>query len=101
MEPSRWKESVRGVFVRLLQDALDVYRFEDVAGGSRERPVKRARVLVCCMEFAYRDHDQDGWSTFGFANIDEMGCEIERLVMMFVRSFLIRVWPHSESFPLI
>lgn len=101
LEPSRWKESVRGVFVRLLQDALDVYRVEDVAGSSSKMPVRRARVLVRCMEFVYRDHDQDGWSAFGFANIDEMGCEIERLAMMSVRSFPIRVWPHSKYFALI
>ena len=84
LEPSRWKESVRGVFVQLLRDALDVYRVEDISNGM---PVRRARVLVRCMEFVYRDrdHGQDEWSAFGFANVEEIGCEIERLVMMSVR----------------
>lgn len=95
LDPSRWKEKVHGVFVRLLRDALDVYRVEDVAGSSSGMPVRRARILVRCMEFAYRENGQDGWSTFGFANVDEMGCEIERLLMMLVRSFLIHICPHS------
>ena len=98
LEPSRWKESVRGVFVRLLRDALDVYRVEDVVDSSNRMPVRRARVLVRCMEFVYRDHGQDEWSRFGFANVDEIGCEIERLVMMSVRSFLIHLCRHSKSF---
>ena len=95
LEPSRWKESVHGAFVRLLQDALEVYHVEDVLGSSSGMPVRRARVLIRCMEFVYRDHGQDGWSKFGFASVEEMGCEIERLVMMSVRSFLIRVCPYS------
>jgi separase len=94
LEPSRWKESVRGVFVRLLRDALDVYRVEDVVGSSNGMPVRRARVLVRCMEFVYRDQGQDEWSAFGFANVDEIGCEIERLVMMSVRfHFLFNLSP--------
>ena len=90
LEPSRWKEGVQSVFVQLLRDALDVYRV--VEDGSNGMPVRRARVLVRCMEFVYRDpshgHGQDGWSAFGFENVDEIGGEIERLVMMPVRFFL-------------
>jgi separase len=100
LEPSRWKESVHGVFVQLLQDALDVYRVEDVADSSSGMPVRRARVLVRCMEFVYRDQGQDGWSAFGFANVDEMGCEIERLVMS-VRFFLILACLYILFFSLI
>ena len=96
LESSRWKESVHGVFVRLLRDALDVYRVKD--NISNGMPVRRARVLVRCMEFVYRDHGQDEWSAFGFANVDEIGCEIERLVMMSVRSFLINLCRHSKNF---
>ena len=96
--PSRWKENVHGVFVRLLRDALDVYRVEDVVDSSNGMPVRRARVLVRCMEFVYRDHGQDGWSAFGFANVDEIGREIERLVMMSVRSFLIIFCRHLNLF---
>ena len=44
LEPSRWKEGVQSVFVRLLRDALDVYRV--VEDGSNGMPVRRARVLV-------------------------------------------------------
>lgn len=98
LEPSRWKESVRGVFVRLLRDALDVYRVEDVVDSSNGMPVRRARVLVRCMEFVYRDHGKDEWSAFGFANVDEVGCEIERLVTVSVRSFLIHLCRQSKSF---
>jgi hypothetical protein len=47
--------------------------------------VRRARVLVRCMEFVYRDHGQDEWSAFGFANMDKTGRKIERLVTMTVR----------------
>ena len=94
LEPSRWKERVHDVFVRLLQDALDVYSVTD---SSNRMPVRRARMLVRCMEFVYRDNRQDGWSAFGFVNVDEMGYEIERLLMMSVRSFLIHVCPYSES----
>jgi separase len=83
LEPSRWKESVHGVFVRLLRDALDVYHVED--DSSSGMPVRRARVLVRCMEFVYRNHGQDEWSALGFANVDEIGSEVERLVMMSVR----------------
>ena len=91
LEPSRWKEGVHGVFVRLLRDALDVYRVED--NISNGMPVRRARVLVRCMEFAYRDHGQAEWSAFGFANVDEIGSEIERLVIMSVCFFLIHLCP--------
>lgn len=94
LEPSRWKESVHGVFVRLLRDALDIYRVEDVEDSSNGMPVRRARILIRCMEFVYRDHGQDNWSVFGFANVDEIGREIERLVMMSVRVlFLIYLLP--------
>ena len=93
LEPSRWKESVRGVFVRLLRDALDVYRVDEgVIDNSNGMPVRRARVLVRCMEFVYRDHGQDECSTFGFANVDEIGCEIERLVMMSVRFLFLFIF---------
>jgi separase len=100
LEPSRWKESVHGVFVQLLRDALDVYCVEDVASSSSGMPVRRARVLLRCMEFLYRDHGQDGWSAFGFANADEMGYEIEKLVIMSVRFFLFHVCRHSKFFHL-
>jgi separase len=97
LEASRWKESVHGVFVRLLRDALDVYRVEGVVDSSDGMPVRRARVLVRCMEFVYRDHGQDEWSAFGFTNVDEIGSEIEKLVMMSVRSFLIHLCVLSKS----
>lgn len=97
LEPSRSKEGVRAVLVQLLRDVLDVYRVEDATSSQNGMPMRRARVLVRCMEFAYRDHDQDGWSAFGFINADEIGYEIERLVMMSVRSFLIHVYPHFQS----
>ena len=97
LEPSRWKESIRGVFVGLLRDALHTYR-ADAVDSSSGMPVRRARVLIRCMEFIYQDHGRDGWSAFGFANVDEMDCEIERLVTMSVRFFLSNVFPRSKPF---
>ncbi|KAF8958159.1 peptidase family C50-domain-containing protein [Flammula alnicola] len=74
LEPSRWKEGVRDVFLRLLRDALEVY--------SASMPVRRARVLVRCMEFAYRDQGEDTCKTLGFASVQEMGQQIEALAVL-------------------
>ena len=48
LQPSQWKEGVRGVFVKLLTDSLEVYEAASL-------PIRRCRVLIRCMAFAYRD----------------------------------------------
>ena len=58
LQPSQWREGVRGVFVKLLRDSLDVY---DAASF----PVRRSRVLIRCVAFAYRDSGYDWAVTFG------------------------------------
>ena len=52
LQPSQWREGVRGVFVKLLRDSLDVY---DAASF----PIRRSRALLRCMAFAYRDSGDD------------------------------------------
>ncbi|KAF8155999.1 cysteine peptidase C50 [Crassisporium funariophilum] len=76
LEPSRWKEGVRPIFIQLLRDALDIYQVKELSSGM---PVRRARILVRCMEFAYRDHVDDCVSSLGFASVDDIGNEVEKL----------------------
>ena len=52
LQPSQWREGVRGVFVKLLRDSLDIY---DAASF----PIRRSRVLIRSMAFAYRDSGDD------------------------------------------
>ena len=60
-----------GVFVELFRDSLDVY---DAASF----PIRRSRVLIRCMPFAYRDSGDDWVVTLG--NVQEMGSEVEHLL---------------------
>jgi separase len=78
LEPSRWKEGVRVVFIGLLRDALTVYSVQD-EGGSFLVPIRKARVLLRCLEFAYRDSAVDAISSLGYSNVEEVATEIERL----------------------
>ena len=71
LQPSQWKEGIRGVFVGLLRNSLEVY---DAASF----PIRRSRVLIKCMAFAYRDSGDDWTVTLG--NVQEMGSEVERLL---------------------
>ncbi|CAA7261156.1 unnamed protein product [Cyclocybe aegerita] len=78
LEPSRWKDGIRGVSVKLLRDALDVYDLR-TPDGSRLTPVRRARIVVRCMEFVYRSPGDEAVSIFGFSSVEDMGKEIESL----------------------
>ena len=71
LQPSQWKEGVRGASVELLRDSLDVY-------DAVFFPTRRSRVLIRCMAFAYRDSGDDWVVTLG--NVQEMGSELERLL---------------------
>ena len=76
LEPSRWKEGVRAVFIKLLRDALEIYSAQ-ADDGSLLMPIRKARVLVRCLEFAYRDSAVDGLSDL--CPVEEMATEIECL----------------------
>ncbi|TFK38240.1 cysteine peptidase C50 [Crucibulum laeve] len=71
LEPSRWKEGVREITAKLLHEALNLY--------GADMPVRRARVLVRCMEFGYREHEE-AVSQLGLGNVAEMGEEVESLL---------------------
>ena len=71
LQLSQWKEGVRGVFVKLLRDSLNVYE-------AASFPIRRSRVLIRCMAFAYRDSGDD--LTVTLENVQEMGSELERLL---------------------
>ncbi|KAJ3487975.1 hypothetical protein NLJ89_g11660 [Agrocybe chaxingu] len=47
--------------------------------GSRLTPVRRARVVVRCMEFVYRSPGDEAVSIFGFSSVEDMGSEIDSL----------------------
>ena len=90
LQPSQWKEGVRGVFVKLLGDSLDIY-------DGASFPIRRSRVLIRCMAFAYQDSGDDWPVTLG--NVQEMGTEVEQLltaqVWIFFEPFTIDLIFHS------
>jgi separase len=65
-----WKDGVKEVVKVLLSDALEVY-------GRREVPLRRAKVMVKCMEFMYHS-GLEGGAAMGW-DLQEMGKEIEKL----------------------
>jgi separase len=67
LQSSLWKEGVREVVKILLSDALEVY-------GRQPMPVRKAKVMVRCMEFMYHG-GIEGQAAMGW-DIDEMGKEI-------------------------
>ncbi|KAF9528394.1 peptidase family C50-domain-containing protein [Crepidotus variabilis] len=79
LDASRWKEGVKGVYVRLLQDALDVYSVKESESVYRT-PVRRARLMVRCLEFMYREGSGDGEFGFGGpSGPDVMLSEVETM----------------------
>ncbi|KAF9552923.1 hypothetical protein CPC08DRAFT_822591 [Agrocybe pediades] len=78
LESSRWKDAMRAVFIRLLQDSLKVFdaKAED---GQAVMPVRRARTLVRCLEFLYRDSVVDGCRALGFGGVEDIADEVEVL----------------------
>jgi len=84
LEPSQWKEAVRNVTLHLLKDALEIYTSltgAEAGGPSVVMPIRKARVLVRCLEFAYRDSTTavESISAFGFENVVGAAGEVERL----------------------
>lgn len=84
LESSRWKEGVKSVFLQLLKDALGVYSTK-AQDGSTLMPVRRARVLIRCLELIYRDGDDSLLSTIGLASVEEVEREVDRLGTLKVR----------------
>ncbi|KAJ7709735.1 peptidase family C50-domain-containing protein [Mycena rosella] len=71
LDGSRWKESTRNVVQDFLRAALDVY-------GGTEMPVRRARILVRCLEFAYHAGPE---TLANLGSPAEMGDEVERILV--------------------
>lgn len=88
LQPSKWKEGVRAISIQLLKDALDIYHSK-AEDGSMIMPIRRARVLIQCLEFLYRDSSTDLICTFGFVSVEEMAKEIEHLCTMQVGVFFV------------
>ena len=69
LEGSRWKEGVQSVVSQLLLDVLAIY--------APDMPVRRARVLLKCLEFAYYAGPE---AVLAIGTPKEMGSEVERLL---------------------
>jgi separase len=69
LEAHRWRESVQPVLARLLIDTLRIY--------TQNMPIRRARVLLKCMDFAYHAGPE---ALAGIGLPDRMGLEIEQLL---------------------
>jgi hypothetical protein len=90
LEPSRWKEGIRGVFIQLLKDCLQIYS-DSTPSDAESMPIRRARVLVRCMEFAYHDEGKDPCPEVGCGSVEEMALQIERLAACQV-CVVVRSW---------
>jgi separase len=69
LEGSRWKDGVQNAVGQLLLDVLDVY--------GPDMPVRRARVLLKCLEFGYHAGPE---AVVAIGTPEEMGSEVERLL---------------------
>ncbi|KAF7363579.1 Cysteine peptidase C50 [Mycena sanguinolenta] len=68
---SRWKESTRNAIQTFLRDALEVY-------GETDMPIRRARTLVRCLDFAYHTGPQ---ALADLGSPSDMGEEVERVLV--------------------
>ncbi|KDQ52064.1 hypothetical protein JAAARDRAFT_40451 [Jaapia argillacea MUCL 33604] len=74
LEGSIWKENVRTATKCLLLDALSVY-------DQQKRPVKRARVLLRCLEVTYKGgQDASGLDEVSGRPLGDVGQEVEALL---------------------
>ncbi|KAJ7775022.1 cysteine peptidase C50 [Mycena metata] len=71
LDGSRWKESTRGIVLAFLRAALEVYQEADM-------PVRRARTLVRCLEFAYHAGPE---ALVHIGAPSDMAEEVERLLI--------------------
>ncbi|KAJ2921923.1 hypothetical protein H1R20_g15170, partial [Candolleomyces eurysporus] len=79
--PHRCKDGARPVLLRLLQDIIQVYSTKDDISGFL-MPIRRARTLVRCLEFVYRD-DEDPVSVvaqLGLRSLDGLEAEVLALL---------------------
>jgi separase len=70
LEGSRWKDGVRIAMLQLLIDVLGIY--------GPDMPIRRARVLLKCMEFAYHAGPE---AIAGIGTPEEIGSEVEKLLL--------------------
>jgi hypothetical protein len=84
---SIWKEGIGQVVLTLLIHAKEAYS-ED------EMPVRRARILLQCMEFAYHMEPED---VVGLGCSQEMGGEVVRLLTRAVSSLSCAVSSHVNN----
>lgn len=98
LEPSRWKEGVRAVFIALLRDALEIYSVQG-ENGSLLMPIRKSRILCRCLEFAYRDSAVDGISSLGYGTAEEVAMEIERLCTLQVNRLVSQFHSRSQKIP--
>ena len=78
LEGSKWKDGVQIAVAQLLKDALDAYALY--------MPVRRARVLLKCMEFAYHAGPE---AVAEIGTPEHMGTEVERLLQSQVSCLLL------------
>ncbi|KAJ7172324.1 cysteine peptidase C50 [Mycena filopes] len=71
LDGSRWKESTRSLVLAFLRATLEVYRGADM-------PVRRARILVRCLEFAYHAGPE---ALLEVGTPSDMAEEVERLLL--------------------
>lgn len=76
LDGSRWKESTRSVVQALLRAALDVY-------GETNMPVRRARILLRCLDFLYHSGPE---SHLDLGSPRDIGEEVERILTQKVRA---------------
>jgi len=90
-----WKEGVRAVFIGLLRDALEIYSVQ-AEDGSLLMPIRKARMLVRCLEFTYRDSAVDGISSLGHGTTEEVATEIERLCNLQVGQLISQFYSYVQ-----
>lgn len=81
LEPHRRREGVQGIITQLLIDILNIY--------TQDMPVRRTRVLLKCMGFAYHA----GLEPLpGIDHPDRIGSEIEQLLSFEVSFISINLY---------
>lgn len=86
LESAKWKEGVQNAVAEMLIDVLGVYGLD--------MPIRRARILLKCMEFAYHVGPE---AVGKIGTPEEMGSEVERLLLSqvgFLEHCLPGMFPH-------
>lgn len=91
LQPSRWKEGVRVVFIGLLKDGLEIYSAQ-AEDGALLMPIRKAKMLIRCLEFSYRDSGDDWTTSLGYGSVEEVATEIERLCSLQESQFVSKFY---------